>query len=194
MEIHTPILPPKPGYVEVEVSGSRTYLNPVTGKLIGEESFPDASIMNAQMQSAIMAFAATSATIPDEYALDMPDLFPTWEDVLAAGEPLAKGVILNDGGQLYRVNQDQALPQEHQPPHGEGMTAVYVPINKTNAGTKDDPIPAVKGMEYTYGLYYLDPEDRKIYLCKRTGEADGGTVVLQYLPHDLIGHYFEVAA
>ena len=34
----------------------------------------------------------------------------------------------------------------------------------------------------------------KLYLCTRTGESAGGTVVLQYLPHELVGHYFvEVA-
>lgn len=46
-------------------------------------------------------------------------------------------------------------------------------------------------MEYEYGIYYKDPEDGKTYLCTRTGEAAGGTVVLQYLPHELIGQYFE---
>ena len=45
-------------------------------------------------------------------------------------------------------------------------------------------------MEYVYGLYYTDSEDGKLYLCQRTGEAYGGTVVLQYLPHELVGHYF----
>ena len=30
----------------------------------------------------------------------------------------------------------------------------------------------------------------KLYLCQRTGEAAGGTVVLQYLPHELVFHYF----
>ena len=39
-------------------------------------------------------------------------------------------------------------------------------------------------------LYYLDSEDRKTYKCQRTGEAAGGTVVLQYMPHELVGHYF----
>ena len=35
-----------------------------------------------------------------------------------------------------------------------------------------------------------DSEDGKLYLCQRTGEATGGTVVLQYMPHELVGHYF----
>lgn len=58
-------------------------------------------------------------------------------------------------------------------------------------GTIDDPIPAARGMEYEYGKYYLDHEDGKTYLCKRLDET--GTIVLQYLPHELIGNYFEVA-
>ena len=30
----------------------------------------------------------------------------------------------------------------------------------------------------------------RLYMCQRTGEAAGGTVVLQYMPHELVGHYF----
>lgn len=59
------------------------------------------------------------------------------------------------------------------------------------AGTQDDPITAARGMEYTYGLYYRDPEDGLVYLCERIGEAEGGKIVLQYLPHELAGQYFE---
>lgn len=66
-------------------------------------------------------------------------------------------------------------------------------IDVEHAGTKEDPIPAAKGMDYIYGKYYRDPEDGKIYLCKRTGEEDGGVINLQYLPHELVGQYFEAA-
>ena len=38
--------------------------------------------------------------------------------------------------------------------------------------------------------YYLDSEYGKTYLCERTGEAAGGKIVLQYLPHELLGQYF----
>ena len=67
---------------------------------------------------------------------------------------------------------------------------MYTVIDVTHAGTQDDPIPAERGMEYVYGLYYSDGEDGKLYQCHRTGEAYGGTVVLQYMPHELVGHYF----
>ena len=63
-------------------------------------------------------------------------------------------------------------------------------IDVDHAGTIDDPIPASRGMEYEYGKYYLDVEDGNTYLCQRTGEAAGGTIVLQYMPHELVGNYF----
>ena len=40
---------------------------------------------------------------------------------------------------------------------------------------------------------YLDSEDGKTYKCERTGEAAGGKIVLQYLPHELVGQYFTEA-
>lgn len=55
-------------------------------------------------------------------------------------------------------------------------------------GAKDNPITASRGMTYEYGLYYYDPEDAKTYLCQRQNET--GTIELDYLPHELIRHYF----
>ena len=90
---------------------------------------------------------------------------------------------------VYRVNKGQGhTTQENWPPHS--TPAVWTIINVDHAGTQDDPIPAARGMEYTYGLYYKDPEDTKLYKCERTGEAPGGKIVLQYLPHELVGNYF----
>lgn len=58
-----------------------------------------------------------------------------------------------------------------------------------NAVTRALEIAAV-GLEYVYGLYYLDPEDNNIYLCERQGAVVGGKIQLYYLPHQLVGHYF----
>lgn len=71
-----------------------------------------------------------------------------------------------------------------------GIWQWAVAADPAAAGTADDPIPASRGMDYTYGRYYSDPEDGKVYLCSRAGEAEGGTVTLQYLPHELVGNYF----
>ena len=40
MPITKPQLPPKAGYVEVEVNGERRYRNVETGQLLGEETVP----------------------------------------------------------------------------------------------------------------------------------------------------------
>ena len=51
----------------------------------------------------------------------------------------------------------------------------------------------INGVLYDYSYSdsgYMIERDGKLYLCQRTGEAAGDTVVLQYLPHELVGHYF----
>ena len=67
---------------------------------------------------------------------------------------------------------------------------MWTVIDVSDAGTIDNPIPAVAGMEYVYGKYYIEGET--VYICKRTGEAEGGTIVLQFLPSQLVGQYFEI--
>lgn len=128
--------------------------------------------------------------ISDNMILDNAEMLSKpWE----VGTPNEVGDIvwymIGDVKQYYKVVQ----PTENADPNHTPniVPAVFVAINKTNAGTIDDPIPAVRGMEYEYGKYYLDNEDGKIYICKRGEET--GTIVLQYLPHELIGHYFELA-
>lgn len=62
------------------------------------------------------------------------------------------------------------------------------PQDKAKFESLEKPITAARGMTYEYGKYYLDPEDGKTYLCKRQNET--GTIQLDYLPHELILHYF----
>lgn len=38
--ITKPVLPPKAGYVEVELDGQRVYKNAVTGEIYGQETIP----------------------------------------------------------------------------------------------------------------------------------------------------------
>ena len=95
----------------------------------------------------------------------MPDLFRTWDEVLAAGEQLEADTVLNLDGQLYGVVQP-VTPQEHQRPDGEGMLAIYRPIDQTHEGTREDPVPFVYGMDTEQGTYYSS--GGKTYLCNLT--------------------------
>ena len=134
-----------------------------------------------------------SASLSDGEAAKSPELFPRWADHI--GETVKPGDRRSDMDEsgvlhVYRVNKGQGhTTQENWPPHS--TPAVWTIINVDHAGTQDDPIPAARGMEYTYGLYYKDPENTKLYLCERIGEAAGGKIVLQYLPHELVGQYFK---
>ena len=136
-----------------------------------------------------------SASLSDGEAAWSPELFPRWADHI--GETVKPGDRRSDmdgSGVLhvYRVNKGQGhTTQENWPPHS--TPAVWTIINVDHAGTQDDPIPAARGMEYTYGLYYKDPEDTKLYLCERIGEQSGNKITLQYLPHELVGQYFKEA-
>lgn len=133
-----------------------------------------------------------SASLSDGEAAKSPELFPRWADHI--GETVKPGDRRSDMDEsgvlhVYRVNKGQGhTTQENWPPHS--TPAMWTIINVDHAGTQDDPIPAARGMEYEYGKYYLDSEDGKTYKCERTGEAAGGKIVLQYLPHELVGNYF----
>ena len=136
-----------------------------------------------------------SASLSDGEAAKSPELFPRWADHI--GETVKPGDRRSDMDEsgvlhVYRVNKGHGhTTQENWPPHS--TPAMWTIINVDHAGTQDDPIPAARGMEYTYGLYYKDPEDTKLYLCERIGEQSGNKITLQYLPHELVGQYFKEA-
>ena len=124
-----------------------------------------------------------SESLPDSDAAKAVELFPAW----AYPVSYIVGNRVSDGGKLYKCRKAHTSQESWKP---SATPDLWVVIDVTHAGTQDDPIPAARGMEYTYGLYYKDPEDTKLYLCERTGEAAGGKIVLQYLPHELVGNYF----
>ena len=147
----------------------------------------DMSALSEKARSMRDIYMALAAYAPDAEALAHPEAFDFWE----AGKSYAAGDTRRHGDGLYRCLQGHTSQTGWEPPN---VPALWAAISPGNTGSLEDPIPAARGMEYTYGLYYLDPEDGKTYLCTRTGEAEGGTVILQYLPHELIGHYFAEVA
>lgn len=127
---------------------------------------------------------AAAGFLTDQQAARAPLLYPRW----SPGLTVRVGDRLYDGERLYKAIQDHVTQEGWTP---SAAPALYVVIDVEHEGTQSDPIPAARGMEYVYGLYYTDPEDGQVYQCKRTGEAEGGKIILQYLPHELVGQYFE---
>ena len=125
------------------------------------------------------------STFTDENAVKVIDLYPVW----TVGISVAKDSRYQYNGKLYKCVQAHATQADWTP---DITRALWTVIDVTHAGTIDDPIPAVAGMEYVYGKYYIEGET--VYICKRTGEAEGATIVLQFLPSQLVGQYFEVVS
>lgn len=151
--------------------------NVITG---GAVDLPTAYAMRAVIEESV-------ASLDDETAATVPSLFTPW----TVGEAVNVGDRRYYATRLYKVVQAHTTQADWTPDVTPALWAVLG--DPGEAGTIDDPITAARGMEYTYGLYYFDPEDGKTYLCERTGEAEGGKIILQYLPHELIGQYFSAA-
>lgn len=137
-----------------------------------------------QLRKAAML---TAEDLPDEAAVKIPTMFEPWAPDTAYEVDDRRSY----GDLLYKCRQAHTSQADWTPDATPNLWAV---IDESHAGTIEDPIPAARGMDYIYGKYYLDPEDQKIYKCERTGEAEGGVINLQYLPHELIAQYFTLAS
>ena len=126
---------------------------------------------------------AARLTADDNTALTGMELYPVW----AIGIAVAKDSRYQYNGKLYKCGQAHTTQADWTP---DITPSLWTVIDVTHAGTIDDPIPAVAGMEYTKGLYYI--EDGAIYLMNRQGMAEGETITLHYLPSQLVRQYFEV--
>lgn len=139
-------------------------------------------------------YQKASQSLSDTEALVVKGIYCTWEELVKLGSVEAEaGYKFTYMGNLYKCLDKNPKFQADWIP-GSGTSALYVRIDESDAGDNiSNPITAARGMEYIYGKYYLDHEDGKVYICSRVGAVDGEVIVLQHLPHELIGHYFEVA-
>ena len=140
--------------------------------------------------SLVMRVAAFAFT--DQQAVQVPTLYPLWSDLpdcttLTTQEEAVKGTeitrVRGEDGKLYKVIKTHAKQSDWAP--GQTTASLFTVIDVEHAGTMEDPIPATVNMEYFKGKYYI--EDGTLYRCTR----DSGTA-LQYLPSQLVGHYFEI--
>lgn len=109
---------------------------------------------DAQYKAALSSLVATATTLTDAQALGIQhDLYPVWPNGVDETGAYRAGQVITDNGSVYRVVQ-AVTPIESQPPHGEGMLAIYRPIVKGHKGNKNDPIPWVYGMDVKKNKYY----------------------------------------
>lgn len=145
-------------------------------------------LSSSEVQEMLVRQQINTMTVDDQTALRILEFYPEWNSLIGQTVDRAEYKFQHNGKLYKTIPANHTFQADWVP--GVGTESIYVRIDEAHDGTKYDPIPAERGMEYVYGLYYTDSEDGKLYLCQRTCEAEGGTVVLQYLPHELVGHYF----
>ena len=131
----------------------------------------------------VMEQAAQS--LEDAVALTAVELFPYWNELVAASKTVSKGFRFQYDGKLWRVEQPSYTFVEHYVPGAPGMESLFSVVDEEHKGTVEDPIPYERNMEVFEGLYYVQYD--VLYRCIR----DSG----QPLYHDLsalVGSYVEV--
>lgn len=124
-------------------------------------------------------------SLPDTQAAEVKTLYPVWKEGETVSIDARRYYPPTD--MLYKCSQAHTTQADWTP---DLATSLWTPLDVEHTGTLEDPIPAVSGMEYIKGKYYI--ENDVIYLMNREGMADGETIVLHFLPSQLVGQYFEV--
>lgn len=149
------------------------------------DSVPEMEESNVPVQEQILKaqklIMKTRDDVSNNTALEMPDLFPNFVDMI--GEEVKKGNILKYTGKLYRVRQDHTVLAIYTP--GIETASLYEVIDREHAGTINDPIPYTPPMEIFNGKYYT--QNGVLYKCTR----DSGQALTHNLA-DLIGTYVEM--
>lgn len=149
------------------------------------DSVPEMEGSNIPVQEQILKaqklIMKTQVDVQNNTALEMPDLFPNFVDMI--GEEVKKGNILRYVGKLYRVRQDHTVLAIYTP--GIETASLYEVIDRDHAGTQSDPIPYAPPMEIFKDKFYTQLSI--LYKCTR----DSGQALTHNLA-DLVGTYVEV--
>ncbi len=133
----------------------------------------------------IEAFKKVREVVSDDIAKENIGLYPEW----VANKELENEDRVHYDGNLYKVIQTHTTQETWTP---DITPTLFEPIDVINDGTLERPFIAASGMTYYKDKYYLDETDGKVYLCTRDDTGNG--TVLHYMPHDLVGVYFELVA
>ena len=122
-----------------------------------------------------------AAKLTNAEALTSISLFEPW----SGEKDYSVGDRVRDGGKLYRcynaISANPTWRPSVTPAHWERVTV-------DEDGTIDNPITAAAGMRYYKDLYYAEGD--AVYLCIRD-DTNGVGTILQYLPSQLEGSYFQ---
>lgn len=131
------------------------------------------------------AYSGNETVLSNNDILSMASIYEYWsaDSVQYEKDKSIVKVIENGEDVLYKCISSHVSQELYKP--SQLTASLWQRIDLDHAGTLEDPIPAAVNMVYYNGKYYI--EDGTIYKCTRDSE-----IALQYLPSQLVGHYFEV--
>lgn len=115
----------------------------------------------AQLMEAMRWQMSEKTDMEDDKALMVANMFFTFSELRKKGKEIKAGTILRYGNKLWRVVQTHT-PQSVYPPSID-TASLYTRIDKSHAGTLDDPIPYEQNMAFEKGKYYS--QFGVTYLC-----------------------------
>lgn len=146
----------------------------------GEISYPEVEV---NQMISLFASQINNMEISDTDAIKYKALYPEWSEFI--GKSLKKDFKISHNDKLYKTLQEvpTVLDQDGYRPGDKAAEALYMEINETNAGTKEDPIPYSGGMILYMGKFYI--QNGIIYECTRDSGIplthDLSTLVDQYV-------------
>ena len=115
-------------------------------------------------QLALSRMMINTMSLTDEQALEVKDLYPTWEDCVKKGNELPVNFKLTDGDKLYKVLQKHTPQSDWKPVDTSSLYGlVSITPTEEHAGTLEDPIPYEQMMLLEKDKYYT--QDGVLYLC-----------------------------
>ena len=141
----------------------------------------------ALFQAAIVVARANAQSLPDQEAVEAKAIYHTWQELVAMSyTAVAKGYKFTHGNLLYKtIKENQKFEAQWVP--GQGTESLFVRIDETHAGTKEDPIPWTPNMQPEEGKCYKEGE-----LVARCIE-DPGQALYNRLSELCPGRYFAAA-
>lgn len=133
------------------------------------------------------AFSGNESSLTNNDILSMASIYEYWSpnSVLYTKDKSIVRVDENGSDVLYMCISTHTSQENWKP--SQLTASLWRRIDLEHAGTIEDPIPAAVNMIYYKDKYYIEGDT--LYKCTRDSE-----IALQYLPSQLIGHYFEVVS
>lgn len=131
------------------------------------------------------SYNGNESALSDNDILSMGSIYEYWsqDGIEYKKDESIVRIIENEEDVLYMCISTHTSQELYKP--SQLTASLWRRIDLEHAGTLEDPIPAAVNMIYYKDKHYIEGET--IYKCTRDSE-----IALQYLPSQLVGHYFEI--